>query len=497
MRVRFGLQAMLAAALAGCTTPRAAAPPSSNLTAIEAALRTQVEVLASDDFAGRQPGTEGEAKTLRYLAREWQALGLQSGTNDPANAWYAPVNLALSTPATSSARFFRSGKAIAVPDGEVAVFTGGSRSLLDKAPLIFVGNQNDGFDAAAVAGRIAVTLWDHAGQSEQRDALVHAGAAAVLAIVRDDDEYAAHTAYRARGGYRLASMEGSDAIEGFMTLEAGASLIGEQRLAKLIAGAVADTSRPVPLDITASLEATSTPGTVRTHNLIAKLPGKLAGSGAVLVLAHWDHFGTCAAPPATDTICNGAVDNASGLAVMTELARRLAAGPRLARDVYFLATTAEEWGLLGAQAFAENPPVPLDTIVAAFNLDTVAVAPAGGPVAIVGKGLTPLDPGILEVLRASGRVESTEKHAEAYVRRQDGWALIQRDVPAVSVTSAFAREGPLSLFITERYHQASDEAAGIEYGGAAEDLLLNLALVRYFADPSKWAATAGKSAGAP
>ena len=76
----------------------------------------------------------------------------------------------------------------------------------------------------------------------------------------------------------------------------------------------------------------------------------------MLLLAHWDHFGRCAAAPAEDQICNGAVDNASGVAVLTEVARRLVKGPQPDRDIYFLATTAEEIGFLGAEAFAEDPP---------------------------------------------------------------------------------------------------------------------------------------------
>ena len=183
--------------------------------------------------------------------------------------------------------------------------------------------------------------------------------------------------------------------------------------------------------------------------------------------------------------------------MLTELAKRLSAGPKLDRDVYFLATTAEEWGLLGAQAFTENPPIPLDSIVAAFNLDTVAVAPTGSPVAIVGKGLTPLDPGIQQVMSDLRRKEGDEHLAQDYVRRQDGWALLQRDVPAVSVTSAFGQPGPLERYTRERYHQPSDEAAGIELGGAADDLLLTQALVRYFADVQRWPGAKGKSAAAP
>ncbi|MGN6496115.1 MAG: M28 family peptidase, partial [Tsuneonella sp.] len=263
------------------------------------------------------------------------------------------------------------------------------------------------------------------------------------------------------------------------------------------AEAAASDFAPVPLDLTVTLEATATPGSVRTHNLIAKLPGRHPEAGAVLVLAHWDHFGQCAQPPATDLICNGAVDNASGLALMTELARRLTAAPRMDRDVYFMATTGEEWGLLGAQAFAQNPPVPLDTIVAAFNLDMVAIAPRGAPVGIVGQGLTRLDPAIAESIRAQGRKLADPALAREFLRRQDGWALLQRDVPAVEVSSTFGDSAALDRFLAAHYHQPSDEANGIELGGAAQDLLLHVALVRHFADAVRYPARASATPAQP
>lgn len=489
--------ATMLALLAGCATAPARSPAVREDAALRAALTRHIATLASDDFAGRRPGTEGEAKTLRYLAREWHAAGLVSGTNDPANPWFAPVELATSTPERSSVRFFRGGRALVLPEGSAAVFATGTRGLVERAPLIWVGEAGDRLDSAALAGRVALTAAGHPGEIEQREALVRGGAAAVLAVAPDRARLERLVADRRRGSYRLAASEGARSIDGYIAREALQAIVGDERWAQLERSAGEPDFRPQALDLTATLEATSAPGTIRTHNLIARLPGRRPGAGAVVLLAHWDHFGTCGEPSDADTICNGAVDNASGLAVLTELARRLAAAPRMERDVYFVATTAEEWGLLGAQAFAENPPIPLDTIVAAFNLDSVAVAPAGGPVAIVGRGLTPLDPGILEVLRETGRLASDEAIAQGYVRRQDGWALLQRDVPAVSVTSAFARAAPLERFIAERYHQPSDEAAGVELGGAIEDLVLTQALVRYFADPQRWPATAGKSVGEP
>lgn len=481
------------ALLAGCATPQAIAPARPADKALEAALQKHISVLASDEFGGRQPGTEGEAKTLRYLAREWQGAGLVSGTNDPANPWFAPVEVSASTPQKSSVRFQRAGRTVPIPADAAFVFASGTRGLVERAPVLFVGNAGGGLESSELAGRVVLMLGSHPHRFEQRDALLRAGAAAVIAIIDDPAAMAELTETRLRGSHRLAANDVGDTIDGFMTYQAATQIVGAQRMQQLVADAREAEFKPVALDLTASIEANSTTANVRTFNLIGKLAGKRPGAGAVLLLAHWDHFGRCGDPGTANAICNGAVDNASGLAVLTELARRLAKGPRPDRDVYFLATTAEEWGLLGAQAFTENPPVPLDTIVAAFNLDTVAVAPAGSPVAIVGKGMTPLDDAIAQVMRRMGRKEGDETIAKEYLRRQDGWALLQRDVPAVSVTSAFGSAGPLDRYIAERYHKPSDKAAGVELGGAIDDLLLTEALVRHFADPVRWPATAGKS----
>ncbi|MDZ4307759.1 M28 family peptidase, partial [Allopontixanthobacter sp.] len=317
---------------------------------------------------------------------------------------------------------------------------------------------------------------------EQRDALLDRGASAVLAILASDSALSAIAAQRQAGSHRLAEDGDGSRLDGYMTPGAAQALLGAGRMDRLLESAELPDFKPVPLPLSVSIEATATLKEVQTHNLIARLPGTRPELGAVLLAAHWDHFGICGAPPAQDLICNGAVDNASGLAVLTEIARRLAAGPRLERDVYFLATTAEEWGLLGARAFADNPPIPLPTFVAAFNIDSIAIAPRGAPVVIVGAGLTPLDEPTRRIIAAQGRKPGDEGLAASYLRRQDGWVLLQRDVPTLMVSSAFADRALLEPYTTDRYHLPSDRFEGIELGGAAQDLLLHLDLVRFFAD---------------
>ncbi len=487
--------ALLAGCAAGGAGPRNA-PPSreaAELDAVEQALRARIDVLASDAFGGRRPGTEGEQQTLRYLVREWQGFGLESGTNEPANPWFAPVDLTLSVPASSRVTLLSGGRAVTLAADEGRAFTVGPRALLAAAPVLYVGPARaDAVGPAAIAGRVVVMDWGGEDDPTRRDAYYAAGAAAVLGLVRDARALTTLADLRHRGTYALAGQEG-DLVDGFITQGGLARVMGDPALSQRMRDArrAGFAGGRLPLQIT--IEANSTPGTVRTHNLIGKLPGRRPDAGAVLVMAHWDHFGTCA-PGAENPLCRGAVDNASGVAAMSEIARRLAAGPRPDRDVYFLATTAEEWGLLGAHAFVRNPALPLGTIVAALNLDTIAVAPRGSAVAIIGARMTGLDGAIAAAAARQGRALGDNDYASRYLRRQDGWVLLGRDVPAVVVTSAFADEARFARFVEQRYHQASDVPQGIELGGAAQDTLLNLDLVRLFADPARWPASASPSA---
>jgi hypothetical protein len=457
--------------------------------ALEAELMNHIRVLASDEFNGREPGTEGEAKTLRYLARQWFDIGLVSGTNDPGHEWFAPVTLIAREPAFSAAQFARKGRRQYVPRDAVLMLTSGRRSLVKDAPLLFVGK---GEAAAAsrseLAGRVALLLDAGIDNSERQNALLAAGASAVLTVLDGDRTLESVAARRRRSGYALADDNPGGDLEGFITREGLERLLqGSGRTSATLERAAATPDfAPLPLDVTATLEATTSETTIRTHNLIGRLPGRRPDLGAVLLLAHWDGFGLCAEPPAEDLICNGAIDNASGLAVLTETARRLSRAPQMERDVYFLATTAEELGLLGAHAFAENPPLPIGQIVAAFNIDSFAIAPAGTPLAIVGKGMTPLDAQIAAVARQQRRKLVDGDGANAYVRRQDGWALQQHDIRAVMVTSAYGDLSRLEKFFDSNYHRPSDDLKQkIELGGAAEDVAFHVALARYFADPRR------------
>ena len=468
------------------------ARPSRADRELEARLRSHIETLASDDFDGREPGTEGEAKTLRYLGRQWYDIGLVSGTNDPGNQWFAPVTLVAREPAASSAQFMRKGYRTPISPDDVLVLTSGKRSLVRNAPLLFVGKARGlDFTRNELAGRVAVVLDGDTPDSQRQNELLALGASAVLTVLDGDRTIDSVVARRQRSGYALADDSLGGDLEAFISRHSMATLLQgtAHTLTALEEAAANPDFSPITLDVTASLEATTRETTIHTHNLIARLPGKHPEEGAVLFVAHWDHFGECGESTAEDRICNGAIDNASGVAALTEVARRLAKGPQLDRDIYFLATTAEELGLLGAHAFAENPPLPLERIVAAFNIDSDAIAPSGPPFAIVGRGMTGLDAEIEKVAKAERFKITKSDEANEYVRRQDGWALLQHDIPTVMVTTAYGDIDRMRAFYDSDYHRPSDDlehlSRPLELGGELDDVKMLTALGRWFADPKK------------
>ncbi len=466
----------------------AASRQEKEAAALRGQLLAHITELASDAYAGREPGTEGEEKTLRYIGQMWSGLGLVSGTNDPGHPWFAPVTLVGRQPDTSRAVFSRKGKRVFVPQDQVLVITSGKRALIENAPLIFVGKGEVIPSRSDLAGRIAVLLDGGREDSQRQNALLAAGASGVLTVLDGDRSIEHVSATRSREGYALAAAELGGDIDAFISPAALAgALKGSGFSLPTLQTAAADPKFfPLPLDLAVSLEATSRETRIHTHNVIGKIPGKRPELGAVLLVAHWDHFGTCAQPPAEHLICNGAIDNASGIAVMIEVARKLAKGPQLDRDVYFVATTGEELGLLGAQSFAENPPIPLAQFVAAFNIDSVALAPSGHPFGIVGNGMTRLDAQIAAVAKQQKKKIVTDEKANVYVKRQDGWALLQHDVPAVMVSSSWSDLAMVERFFDTDYHRPSDVVKpGLELGGAADDVDFLTALTRWFGDIKK------------
>ncbi len=446
-------------------------------------LLRHIEVLASDAYEGRKPGTPGEAKTLLYIATQLRALGLEPAAG--GGNWYQSVPLVERAPFAHRALWNAAGVPIALDQEDLVLVGRGPREALLDAPVHFIGYglpaQTAGID---LRGGIALLLRaqppapDAPSYEERSRALVEAGAAAVIAVYADDVPWSAVTDQFAHGGTRLQS----ETVPGvFGAMPAAAA----QRIVEA-SGRSFDPARAEASVARASVEVSSRVRAYDSHNLVARLAGSGTSRESVLILAHWDHLGLCRPAGAPDRICNGAVDNASGIAMLIEAARGLARD-RPKRDILFLATTAEEMGLLGASYFAAQPTVPLGSIVAAVNLDTVAIAPKGEPVAVIGRGNARLDAAIAKSVENAGRRLDTDGEADIMVQRQDGWALAKQGVPAVMVGGSFSDMGRLTDFLRGPYHAPDDDLGrAIVLDGAAEDTDLLIGLARRLGDPKRY-----------
>jgi Peptidase family M28 len=470
--------------------------PSFAKNVTEADLRAHIEILASDDFEGRAPGTAGETKTIEYIAKTWKEAGLKPGTKD--GSWYDPVALISRSPGTAKYVFSVGTRTLRIGSDDI-ILTGKANQYINDSLLLHFGGYGvkpDGQVIENVAGKAVLIFLDRpefappAMQSPRarRDALVEAGAEAVIMLAESPGSWAAARRQALSRPISLESREKRAALEGAMSSEFAVALTtaAGKDWDKLRKAAKTEGFGGEPLGIVGSFDVTTEIRRFNSQNVIGKLSGKKKGAGAVLYMGHWDHLGVCEPDSTDDRICNGAVDNASGIAVLTEVAERLAK-KRYDRDIYFVATTAEESGLLGAYAFAENPPVPLDQIVVSLNVDTIAIAPRGAKVAIIGRGLTKLDAAVETVAKKSGREIEPSTDANAFIQRQDGWVLTQKGVPALMVGGSFADLALMQKFLGSDYHGPNDELTETtELGGAAEDADLHIALGQHFANTRKF-----------
>lgn len=453
-----------------------------------------IEVLASDRFEGRAPASEGERLTVAYLSAQLGARGLEPAGE--GGSWFQPVALIDRATRSQEARWTANGRALPFDLANIALQGRDPEVRIADAPVIFAGHgariPERGIDQLAGAdlgGAIVFILFDapdvpgFPSFAQRVRTVTEAGAAAVIGVTGGDLAWRYVIANYHSPSTKFAGAPTAP-ITGAMPASAAQSLFaaGGADLRRLLDDQPGSSFRAVTLPLHGSLHVETDVRRYTTSNVIGRIRGSGSTGENVMFLAHWDHLGLCRPEGAADRICNGAVDNASGVAMMIELAGRLAQGPRPVRDIIVMATTAEEEGLLGARYFVEHPTVRLASIVAALNLDMMAVQPAGAPVAIIGRGDTALDGVIAVTATALGRQNYRGDAADAFAQRQDGWAFNGTGVPAVLVGGFDASR--LNAFLEDRYHQPNDRAEEIEMGGATEDANLLVALGRRLADPA-------------
>jgi Zn-dependent M28 family amino/carboxypeptidase len=232
-----------------------------------------------------------------------------------------------------------------------------------------------------------------------------------------------------------------------------------------------------------------------TYNVVGVLPGNARANETVLYSAHWDHLGRC--PPIDgDDICNGALDNATGVAALIELARRASAQGRPQRSLAFIALTAEEQGLLGALYYRDNPVFAARDTVAAINMDGINNAGPTHDMEIVGYGKSEMDDLITAALAAQGRRVAPDSTPEAgYFYRSDHLHLAQLGIPVLYTSNGIdmveggtARGNAInSAYVANNYHKPSDEVTpDWDMSGGAQDLEALYAVGRGLADGEAW-----------
>ena len=230
--------------------------------------------------------------------------------------------------------------------------------------------------------------------------------------------------------------------------------------------------------------------------MIARLPGTAYPDEHIVYSAHWDHLGTKEGEG--DQIYNGASDNASGTAGLIALARLHANAPAPQRSILFLAVTAEESGLLGAQWYVENPSHNLETTVANLNMDNIYGGVDGRTrdVAVVGFGNSELESYLTAAAEKQDRVLVQEPNPEkGYYYRSDHFNFARHGVPALYLTRGVDsfEHGPewgqarLDAYIKDDYHKPSDEySPDWDLAGAADNVVLFYEVATELANSRDW-----------
>jgi Zn-dependent M28 family amino/carboxypeptidase len=533
-RSKHALSLVASLALALCVVghpPRARADDAVD----PARLSAHVKTLASDAFEGRAPATPGEQKTVAYLTEQMQAAGLQPGGDlkNGTRGWTQDVPLArfsfegpidLTVTAGGQPQPLSQGRDIAVR----AAATNVDRVQVKDAPLVFLGygvtapeRRWDDYQGIDMHGKIAVVLVNDP-DFETGSGLF--GGRAMTYYGRWTYKYEEAARHGAVGvlivhetepaSYGWATVENSNTnaifdimradprqthvdVEAWIQRDVAVRLFRQAGLdfEQLKKRAQANTFRAVPLkDTTFSASYRVKRATVVSKNVAGVLPGGTHPEQTLIYSAHWDHLGVGAPDATGDGIFNGASDNASGVAAVLELARLFSSAPRPKRSVLFLALTAEEQGLLGSEYYATHPLYPLETTVAALNMDHLGLFGPARDFSTSGENT------LLDELAAAGakqgRTLSPDPKPEAgSFFRSDHFPLSKAGVPAVSLRPGDdlvngGKTRGIALredFNAKKYHQPKDEwSENLDFTGEAEDVTLLYDVGRSLADSTRW-----------
>ena len=472
-------------------------------------LRAHLEFLSDDALEGRRPGTRGGELAGKYIAAQFERLGLAPAGD--SGTYYHHVPIITLTPSPTLKVTNPTPADLTYRTDYVLWSMRNEATTLARGELVFVGYgivapeyQWDDYSGVEVKDKIVVVLvndpglrdstifrgpiltyygrWTYKIEEAQRR-----GAAGILLVHTTESATYPWTAVQASWTgpqVRIEEPPKSLLVAGWLTEEAAGKLFrqGGQDLSALMKQAPRRGFKAVPLGVQLEASVRSTIQRSATSNVLGRLPGKgsLAGE-VVLIGGHYDHFGI-GTPVAGDSIYNGAEDNASGTAAVLTAAEAFArSGVRTGRSLVFAGFTAEESGLLGSQALVTRPPIPLSRIAAILNLDVVNLYGRTRDISAVGLDQSSLSQTFTRTAAAEGMKVSLNREGllHGFFFRSDHFPFARAGVPGLSIENGRQFVGQpedygekkKNEYTEKRYHQPGDEVLPwFTYGGAVQQL---------------------------
>ena len=495
------------------------------------------KTLGSDAFEGRGPATRAEAKTVQFIIDQFKAAGVQPGGDLVGGQRQWTQNVPLLKSDISGTPTLRldlgSGQPLSLTQGEQisvkAPLNGMKRVALDDVPLVFVGygvtapERNwDDFKDVDVRGKLIVLFvndpdfeggeGDFGGKAMtyygrwtyKYEEAARRGAAGTLIIHETEPaSYGWPTVKNSNTNTQFDIVADNPAaahapIEAWIQRDLASRIFAASGMTLDQAKAMAKTRAFRPVELKAKMDVAFDAATevINSKNVVGLLPGTKYPDETVIYTGHWDHLGIGKPDETGDTIYNGALDNATGIAQIIEQARWFATEPRTDRSIVFLAVTAEEKGLLGTEYYVSHPLYPLGKTVGVLNTDGGQLWGRAKNFTISGSARL----GLLDLLIAEGKKQgryySPDPHPEAgYFFRSDHFAFARAGVPAISfgegndlVNGGIARGEALSkAYVEKSYHQPSDEwSPEWDFSGMAEDVVLLHNVGRILATSRLW-----------
>jgi Zn-dependent M28 family amino/carboxypeptidase len=470
---------------------------TENVQVDETTIGKHIERLASDEFMGRMPFTRGDTLTTTYLKEQFSDLGLEPGNGD---SYFQKVPMVEITGTPSEEMHIEGPKQdfdIDYYKDYVAVSLKTDSVVgLNKSELVFAGygivapeygwNDYAGIDWK---GKTAVVLVNDPGFKSGDSTLFKGdemtyygrwtykyeeagrqGAAGVIII--HETEPASYGWNVVQSGWRGAQLSlESDApvtdVQGWVSNEAAQKLMDASPLAgkdyKALAGKKG--FKPVPMDLTVSMEIKNKVKRDASNNVVALLPGTDRKDEYIIYSAHWDHLGI-GKPVNGDSIYNGAVDNASGTACLLAIAEAFKKSGPTERSILFMAVTAEEQGLLGSGYYAEHPIYPPKKTVADINMDALSSPGPMKDLTITGYGQSEMDEYAEAAAKKQGRYIIPDPEPESgHFFRSDHFNFAKIGIPALYAAGSFEGFNMSKEEVKKRnddynankYHQPSDE----------------------------------------